>query len=197
MPAGDNYQLTLEAIYEGQAVVNVFHFRQNGADGTGDVRLSLANIFEAQVWPLIQARLVNEYAKVGYLTKGIKPNETQTLLTLNAAVGGIVEDGLPPNSIMMMTNYGLRLGLKGTGRTMFTGIPEADTEGGILNLTYQGTWQTYIDKMLTTMTDAVLLWSFDFGVLDPAVDVIRLIQRMEVRPRLRTLRSRTIGAFGA
>jgi len=197
MPSGDNYQLTLEATYNGQAVVNVFHFKQSGADGTGDVRESLADVFQAQVWPLIQARLTDEYEKLGYLTKGIKPNETQTLITSSIANGSLVEDGMPPNSVMQMTNYAVRSGLKGTGRTMFTGLPETDVENGIINLADQASWVTYITKMLATMTDGVLLWSFDFGILDLSTNTIRDVERMEVQPRMKTLRSRTIGAAGA
>lgn len=197
MPSGDNYQITLDAVYNGQAVVNVFHFVQSGADGTGDVRESLTNIFQAQIWPLIQARLTSEYVKQGYLAKGIKPNETQTLLTSSVSAGTLVEDGLPPNSVMQMTNYGLREGLKGTGRTLFTGLPESDQANGIINLLDQASWLTYITKMLSTMTDGVLLWSFKFGIYDTASNVIRVVQRMEVQPRLKTLSSRIIGPAGA
>lgn len=197
MPAGDNYQLVHEAVYNGQSVINVYHWIQIGADGTGDPRQSLANIFNIQVWPLIQANTVDEFVQLGYRTKGIIPNETQTLLTTAGLTGDLVEDGLPPNSVTQLTNYGAPLGRKGTGRTLMTGVPESAQQDGVLDILYQGSWVTYETLLIVPVIDGVTSWSFQFGILDTALNVIRPVQRIEVAPRMKTLRSRTIGATGA
>jgi len=197
MPAGDNYQLVHDAVYEGQSVVNVFHFLQVGADGTGDPRQSLANIFNIQIWPLFAAQLVDEFQQLGYKTKGIIPNETQTLLTVAGATGDLTGEGLPPNSVMQLTNYGAPLGRKGTGRTLLTGLDEAVAESGVWDLVQQANFASYETLMIVPLIDGVTSWSFQFGVLDAALNVIRPVQRIEVAPRVKTLRSRTIGAAGA
>jgi len=197
MPAGDSYQLVHEGLYEGQSVISVYHWTQVGADGTGDPRLSLANIFNLQVWPLIQANIVDEFQQLGYKTKGIIPNETQTLLTVVGAVGTLVEDGLPPNSVLQLTNYGAPLGRKGTGRTMITGMPEAGNREGVFSVAQQAGWVSYETLLILPVIDGVTSWSFQFGILDTALNVIRPVQRIEVAPRVKTLRSRTIGAAGA
>lgn len=197
MPAGDNYQLVHDAVYEGQSVVNVYHFIQVGADGTGDPRQSLANIFNIQVWPLQQAHIIDEYTQLGYRTKGIIPNETQTLLTSATNTGDLTDEGLPPNSVLQLTNYGAPLGRKGTGRTMLTGLPESVATDGVWDLGQQAAFATYETLMIVPLIDGVTSWSFQFGILDTALNVIRPVQRIEVAPRVMTLRSRTIGAAGA
>ena len=197
MRAGDNYQLVHAAVYEGQSVVNVYHFIQIGADGTGDPRQSLSDIFNVQIWPLIQTQLIDEFVQLGYRTKGIIPNETQTLLNVVAATGDLTDDGLPPNSVMQLTNYGSPLGRKGTGRTLLTGLPEANATDGVWDLTQQAAFAAYATLMTAPVIDGVTSWSFQFGILDTDLNVIRPVQRIEVAPRVKTLRSRTIGASGA
>jgi len=197
MPAGDTYELDLEALYQGQAVVNVFHFFQVGGDGTGDVRQSLANAFALVLQPLIVSNLVEEYVTQQFRVRGVDGSETQTLLVLDTTTGGIIDDGLPPNSVLMTRNYGLRDALKGTGRTCWTGIAETDQEKGVMKLVPLAGWVAYENAAKDTIEDPALGWDFQLAVRSPSDEIFRPVLRLETQPRLRTLRSRTIGAFGA
>ncbi len=197
MPAGDTYELSYEAIYEGQSVVNVFHAIQIGADGSLDPRKGLELAFSTDLKPLILSNLVNEYQELQIRTRGILLNETQTLLTLIGATGGIVGDGLPPNSVLMTRNYGLRAGLKGTGRTLWTGIAEGDTLQGIISIAALALWVPYEAAAAIPITDPVTGWVFQLAVKGSVDNVLRAFQRCETQPRMRTLRSRTIGPVGA
>ncbi len=197
MPAGDNYQLVHEAVYEGQSIISVYHWIQIGADGTGDPRQSLSNVFHLQVWPLIQDRVTTEFVQLAYKVKGIIPNETQTLLDIRGGIGDLAVEGGPPNSVLQLINYGARLGRKGTGRTMITGIPETNNTGGVWDLSEQAAWAAYETLLIVPVVDGTTSWQFQFGILDTDLNVIRPVQRIEVAPRAKTLSSRTIGVGGA
>jgi len=159
MPDGDTYELSQEAIYEGQSVVNVFHYLQVGADGTGDPRLGLVNAWLDELFGLIIPNLVPEYAMLQFRTRGILLNETQTLLTLNVTNGGNLGDGLPPNSVAMTRNYGERAGRKGTGRTLWTGVPELQTDQGLCELAYLAGWVAYENAAVLPLTRLPLILS--------------------------------------
>jgi len=45
MPAGDIYELSVDAQYNGQNVTNVMHMVQIGADGSGDARVAVNAIW--------------------------------------------------------------------------------------------------------------------------------------------------------
>ena len=197
MPAGDKYELNVEAIYQGQSVVNVFHMFQIGSDGTGDPREGVVNAFEVNLKADIIDQLVDEYQMLQYRSRGILGNETQTLLTLVSDKGARVEEGLPPNSVLMTRNYGTRTGKKGTGRNCWTGIPESKQDQGVADILYLADWVAYETALAATIDDPGLSWEFQVGVLSPSDGVIRAIVRAETQPRLRTMRSRTIGSVGA
>lgn len=197
MPALDTYELSLDADYNGQQVTNIFKAVQIGGDGTGDARLALQSAFNVEIWPLFKPNLVADYEKQGYRSRGILQNETQQYIGVSVDNGTHAGEGLPPNCALLCRNYGTQVGRKGTGRNLFSGIPESQVLNGNWLTAYVALWVDYTNAMALNVADSGTGYLFRFGIYNSDLDAILNLQRLEIQPRCRTLRSRTIGAISA
>lgn len=195
MPAGDLYELALDCVFEGQACTNTYRATQVGADGTGDPRQALASAFNVDLWPLLKTNLVETFVQRAYRVRGIHLNETQTLIVPADDTGTVDEIGLPPNCVLLCRNYAQPIGRKGTGRNLFSGIPESQLNEGNFDGLYLGGWSNYTEAVADNISDPGSAYIFRCGVWNSDLEAVLQFQRSEVQPRCRTLRSRTIGAF--
>jgi len=197
MPAGDTYEMSLEGIYNGQSVVNTYKAYQIGADGTGDARKALVDAFNVDIWPLIKAFLIDSYSQSIYRSRGIGANETQTLVTPATDTGAVVGEGAPPNSVLIVRNYSTPIGRKGTGRNLFSAVPEDQIANGNFLAAYLGTVELYAQAIPQPITDAFTGYVFGLGIWNSDLANVIQYQRCEALPRAKTLRSRTLGQIGA
>lgn len=194
MAQHDIYQAKLNYTLYGQKCVNVFHFRQTTVDGALEPRLLLATqILLNWVGPSNAAATDNRVFN-NIAVKKIKPVPTQEVVLNVSAAGTFEGDAYPPNVVVCITLYAATGAHRGLGRTYWVGVPEEAANFGSLQVGWFGTQLVpYVNLFNVLLIDAANAWTWAPALYSPTDGLSRDIVAMEIRPVLRTMRSRTIG----
>lgn len=191
MPAGDIYQLNVDAVYGNQSVTNVFHLVQIGSDGSGSGVDAVQNIWSSF---FAAQQLVTQVDTVTHFrnrARRIAPTETQTKVESDSGVGGVSEAGLPTNQCAILRFYGSLDGRKGIGHTKMYGIGVGFTHQGRLTTAWRDIVTLYGDQFPKQHT-AGSGYKFQMAVMGND-GVARLIQTADPLPRIKTVYSRSAG----
>lgn len=192
MASGDIYQCTCEMDFNNQAIVNVYHFLQIGADGTGDPRAALATIwednFEAPFLALISEQVTVDSLRI----RRILPTQTQSFFRAIAEIGDIIGQPLPTNQVAVLRLYGVRAAGKGIGNMRIPGVDNVFVDEGQVNGSYVGIAELFGDEFEQSHLHVASSFTFRSCVLGTD-DVARQVQRARMTSRIKQLRSRTVG----
>lgn len=193
MPAGDIYELNVDATLAGQAITNTFHFLQIGGDGTGDGRIACDNIWPASLETSWLASLCTNYFQTNTRVRRIKPTETQALITNNVGVGAMVEEALPPQACIILREHATPSGRKGTGHIKISGCPLGDVFEGRINASLSATLTTFATNLGSPITDVATGYVFHASVYSQIDAVARPILNAFPMSRVKTVYSREVG----
>lgn len=194
MAAGDTYQVRNLWTLFGQKCVNVFHYTQVGVDGTGSGRQALMDAYTlsevSQYLLLSSPDAVFDVVGV----KGVGAILSQEIVEPIGLGGTNSGDAMPPNMTLAVTFYTATKGPKGRGRTYLIGVPEDVVENGVvLEAYHSGVLLTWLNAQNDLLTDPGSGYTFRRSIWNPIDDVGHNIIFGDTNPRVRNLRSRTIG----
>lgn len=193
MPDGDLYEMNVDLTYAGQNCVNVHHFLQIGADGTGDPRSALHQMWFLKYSAKLQTIMVADVTIVQTRIRQLKPIQTQTLITSAGFAGTHTGDALPPHAACLLRQRGFPTGRKGTGGMKIVGVPTSEVKQGIIEVAYAALVQTYGDLSESNQADGTTGFNWRSCVFSQIDGVPRLIEKSKVTPRIVTVHSRQIG----
>ena len=192
MPAGDIYQCTAEMNMDNQDIVNVYHFVQIGADGTGDPRQKVGLIWLANFeTPLLACMTADVQIDVLRIRR-ISPTTTQSFITTVGTTGGLPGASLATNQVAVLRLYATKAGRKGIGNLRIPGIDNTFINEGQIDASYVGILEIFGLAFEVDQTDVASGYSFRSVVLGTD-GVGRQVQIVRATSRIKQLRSRTIG----
>lgn len=192
MPNGDIYQCTAEMNFNNQDIVNVYHFVQVGADGSGDPREKVGLIWLANFETPLLAVLSDEVTIDVLRIRRLSVGQTQSFITTVGTAGGIPGQPLPTNQVAVLRLYGVRSGAKGIGNMRLPGVDNVFVNEGQVNASYVALAELFGDEFESNHTDGPSSYVFRSVVLGND-GVGRQVQRAVMTSRIKQLRSRTIG----
>ena len=193
MPAGDVYELAVDQTIAGQAITNVYHFKQVGGDGTGDGRNAVDAMWDAVYKATYLAILTDQVTINQYRTRRIHPTTTQTITTATTGDGDVAEEGLPTQSCAILRCSAIPLGRKGTGHVKLAGIPISAVTEGRLDSAIQALIRAFGEFMEANQTDAGSGFVFRQVVWSIVDSIAREIVSARTTSRIKTVHSRQIG----
>lgn len=193
MPTGDIYELNVDMELSGQAVTNVHHFRQEGADGTGDPREALANVWDDYFKTTAKTLAVIGLTFVQTRNRQIKPVQTQQFFNNINESGDIPDPGMPTGSCVLIRFYTENAGPKGIGGMKVVGASIDNIEFGRVNVAYANLCQAHADLFGITYTDSGSGFKFIPCVYSQIDNVAREIVLGVVLTRAKTVHSRQVG----
>lgn len=196
MADNDIYELNVDMTYSGQNLVNVYHFQQDGTDGTGTGRAALAAIWVANFKAPHVALLVSAVNTVQLRIRQLFPFQTQQLIFPIGALGDTIDNGLAPQQCAILNQKGERGGPKGrrgAGHMKISGVPASASAAGRVNDAYAELMNTLGTVFSSKLTDAGSGYTFDSVILSGVDDVPREILSSGSTSRIRTVYSRSIG----
>lgn len=199
MPEGDIYEVNVDQTYNGQNLVNVLHFIQDGTDGSGSAREALGDIWVDNFQLPHLALMVTNVTIVQLRIRKLLPTQTQQFLRTINATGSQIESGLPPQQCAIISQKGQRGGPKGrrgAGHMKVSGVPLGATDAGRVNLNYATDMNTLGLVFADKLTDMATGFTFDSCVLSAVDSVARVIVHSGSTSRIRTVYSRSIGVGG-
>ena len=201
MAEDDIYETTFDLTYAGQNIASVFHFKQLGDDGAGDARDSINLMFVNEFLTEYLEGLSDQLVAVGLRTRKILPDETQALTVSNTDTGTVTGQGLPPNQVGIIREYGPLLqaipplrGTRGIGRVLISGIPEEDVKFGRLNVDQITFRDAFATKLNDDQVDGTTTYIWHAVVLSRVDDIGREINQAGILTQVKNLRSRTRSA---
>lgn len=192
MAAGDVYSCGLDMTLNAQELNMGFHFVQIGADGSGDPRQAVANVWLANFeTPLLNALVA--VVTLGVLRiRRVLPTTTQSLVATVGTVGLVAQNPIPTNQCAVLRLYGVLAGRKGIGNIRMPGIGIDFVDEGQVNASYVGLSELFGDPFEVDQTDIPTAFTFRSCVLGTD-SVPRQVQRALMTSRVKQLRSRTVG----
>lgn len=189
MPANDIFEVSVDATYNGEAMTNVMHFIQIGADGTGDARSALNSVW-VNDFDVAQRNLqVDSVTHFQQRTRRLFPTQTQSFIAANSATGTFIDNGLPTNQCAILRFYGALAGRKGVGHQKLYGVGTTFILQGRISASYKTLMDAYGDIFKVDRTDSSG-FVFRAGVLGTD-DVLRQIQKTEAMTRIKQVHSRS------
>ena len=192
-------ELTQFATYQGQTIMNVFHYEWTNAN-SGDYNvelLSLLDRFKINVWngglTPWKGLLVEDFVVQRWRAQRVAPSREYYLEKLADATdkGGIVAVGIPSDVNITVSLRGFSTVRGTTGNKKLTGLPIATLDGNLFTAGTVNTFQDMSDGFKTVLNDAGLVPSWTPIVWSP----VRPLDRRQViattaRPQVRVLRKR-------
>jgi len=192
MPNGDIYELTVRSTYASQNIVNVHHFVQNQADGTGTAEDSLDEIWQAGFKIAFADLFTAEMNVVDLSIRRIKPTQTQPTVYPVSQIGSFMGDGLPPQCCALVRQSAEPAGRKGSGSVKICCVPLTETHEGRISAAYATLMNTYGAKFVPEYV-ATTGYRFNAAVYSQIDNVARPILKAGAASRIRTVHSRQIG----
>lgn len=193
MAAGDIFELSVDQTYTGQNGVNVHHFTQVGADGTGDARTALFNVWNDNYRAALIAIIIADVNIVQVRIRRINPTQTQSLITAVGETGTRTNPGLPPHCAVLVRQRGFSTGRKGTGGTKIWGVSANQVANGRIDTLEADLYTAWGDLSESDITDGGTGYKFRAGVFSASDSSFRVIEKSQVTPRVVTVHSRQIG----
>ena len=132
MAANDVFEARLNFTLYNQKCVNVFHFRQEDADGSGSARAALAALIGVN-W--VAKYVLAQTDDTTFDSIGVRrvfPTPLQEIVDSVALDGTFSGEAYPPNVTVCMTLYAADGGRRGIGRTYLVGVPEGAANFGAI-----------------------------------------------------------------
>ena len=192
MAAGDVYECSAEMTHNQQQIVMGFHFVQIGADGSGDPRQAVANVWLGNFETPLLACLSSQVQINVLRIRRVLPTQTQSLVATVGTLGTVIGVTLPTNQCAVLRLYGVLAARKGVGNVRMPGIGATFIDEGQVNASYVGLTELFGDAFEVDQTDIPTAFTFRSCVLGTD-DVPRQVQRALMTSRVKQLRSRTIG----
>ncbi len=192
MAAGDVYECTAEMDFNAQQITNGYHFVQIGADGTGDPRQAVANVWIANFEAPLLAALSSQVTVNVLRIRRVLPTQTQALVATIGTAGDVAGQPLPTNQVSVLRLYATKSGRKGIGNMRLPGVDNVFVNEGVVNAAYVGITELFGDAFEANQTDGPTSFVFRSCVLGTDA-VARQVQRALMTSRIKQLRSRTIG----
>ena len=196
MPNGDVLEVNVNWNQEIQTFTNVLHYRQVGADGTGDVRQALVDAIQSGVQTEWLAAVSEDVTLLGYAARKLYPVQTQQLDVPINAPGTDVADAMTPNIACVIALYAQIEGRKGVGRVYVSGVPEDGISFGNINGPSRATLNALKEQLVLPIVDAGTGFSFQLAVWDGVASIARDVVKGVLRFRVSNLRSRTMSTIG-
>jgi len=194
----------------GASSVRLF-YQQTVANSGGafDARI-LAEALEAAIAPDLVATLSNDFWFTGItVRKHYDDPEPKWLVTGNPQQGTRTGPGLPANNCLLFRLNQATFPVKSNGRIFIPGIPEPDSNVGVLEAAYQaGACTDLADTLMTTVTALSDVGEWEPGVISqkilnaapPAKDwpgAFAFLTSISVDPIIAIQRRRTTRVVGA
>ena len=192
MPAGDIFELSVDMMFDSQAIMNRYHFVQIGSDGSGDARVSCTEVWDAFFKITFQNLVSDEITIVQKRCRRVLPVQTQQLVSSDGAHGSVTGHVLPTNCVAILRLYGTPSGRKGVGFMKIPGVATAFVNEGRINSSYEGIAELFGDQFEADNTHGGTGFVFRSCILG-SDDVARQVQTARCTSRIKQLRSRTIG----
>lgn len=190
MAINDILEHVLQMNFKGQKLINRRWFRQQDADGALSPEQALMDTYEAGILPQYQACCSDDLSFTGQRVRRILPIEGGSFVGNLAVAGTIIQDGLPPNSAMVITFYSSTLTKAGRGRMFVSGIPDTLQADGIADEAYQILLMALANQFMGAIGVGGGEPNFMAGVADNFGGGFAPFSKYEVRTYAHTLRSR-------
>lgn len=193
MPAGDIYELNVDQQIAGQDITNVYHFKQIGADGTGDAREAVDAMWDTVFKGAYLACVTDQTTLDQYRVRRISPTTTQSQITTAVGTGVETGEGLPTQSCAILRCAALPSGRKGTGHVKISGVLMDFISQGRIDTALEALMVTFGALMESNQTDAGSGYVFRQVVWSIIDSVARDILSARPTARIKTVHSRQIG----
>ena len=193
MAANDVYSLSLDSLYNGQNTVNVMHFKQVGADGTGDARNSLNIMFDITLRTLFEPLFTDETTMVQTRARRLFPTETQTLTGALGDPGTETSNGLPPQCCAILRLVGNRGAGRGSGSLKLGQIGEGFVDEGRVDASYVALAQSLGNQLAQDIVEGTFNWTWRCVIWNPGDNTFITVQAARPATRIRTVHSRQLG----
>ena len=189
MPSGDVYSASSRFSIKGEKTVNVLHFSQTSADGSGPVNQELADAILQDIWPSYKALLSNDCTLQNISVYKIAPAVGGSILVNVAEAGGVAVDTIPPNACVVATLYTDHFTGRGRGRIFMSGIPDSHVDGGRIVNASAALYVTFLNTLKAPIAFGSGV-SFVPSVWSTKGAIARPITAHALRAALHNLRSR-------
>jgi len=191
MPANDVFEVSVDAVLNGQNMTNVMHFIQIGADGTGDARTAMAGlwtaIFDLPLRNTQSSSVLHQQTRV----RRVLPTQTQTTITAGVNAGTRLVESIPTNQTAILRFYANPFGRRGTGNQRFYGVGTDVVLSGRISDGMATLMQLY---GVLFITNAPPSNSYVFRAAILSNDgIARPIMKTLPLPVVKTMHSRTVG----
>lgn len=193
MPASDIFELNVDMTWNGQNCVNVHHFTQVGADGSGTWQAALQSVWEDNYKAPLLDMMVTAVLVVQTRMRRLFPTQTQQTIVSVAENGDLLDIGVPTHCAVLLRQRGFPTGRKGTGGVKLCGAPAGEVLNGRITVAHAAKVATYGNVSEANIVDGATGYTFRSGVLSQVDDVFRAIEKSQVTPRVVTVHSRQIG----
>jgi len=164
MAVGDIYQVTPRQLLHGQAINNVFYYRETVLASVAPA-VNLAIRFGTVVIPLMKAAQSNELSHVDIVVQKIwpLPPAMPVVNSTFAGLGSVVENSLPTSVAVTVTKTTAFAGRKYRGRLFMAGIPATFEIDSLVTVAGQAVYNALaavMDDVLTQAGDSFqpILW---------------------------------------
>lgn len=191
MPVNDVYRTALQYSVNGEKCANVLHFIQTSGDGGANVVAELASAIQGTIIPPFTNCMSNDAHMDAITAHKISPAIGGSVVVPDTTVGAVVNDTLPPNSVVCLALYSDHLTGRGRGRMYFSGVPDQYSSAGRLTNTGPNLYVTFANILLASLAGGNGT-TFKCGVWSTTGAIFYEYTTHQVRSRLITLRSRRI-----
>lgn len=193
MAADDVFAVSLDTQYNGQNCVNVLHFIQIGADGTGTWQAALLSVWEDNFKVPWIALMVGGVNIVQVRMRRLIPTQTQQTITNIGTVGAHTGAGMPTHAAALLRQRGLTTDEKGTGGQKIVGVPVTEVANGRISKAYSDLMVAYGQEGEVDITDGTSQFKFRQVIYNVPLKSSRKVIHSDGTPRIVTVHSRQLG----
>lgn len=197
-PNTNLFEVILQGSVEGQMTINTFYYWDNGAGLIPGSESNLTGVFNANVFPLIQACLSIDWAAISVKVRCIT-DQTRSPFVSNYGVGtnGTGPAGHEPTSVAaLISRYTNFRGQAGRGRLYLPAVPSGWVANSSILTANFGPFTTLASALSTTWISGGTSWTpqiFSKGTrFQPRAGAAN-IARGVARQLLATIRRRRVG----
>jgi len=193
MAQNDVFELRVNYVMNSQKMVNVHHFVNDSAAGTGDEPSALADVFNNDFVPVLTTALTDSITVASISARGVGAAQTQYVEVDASSPGAIASQPLPTNIAGVISMYTGGILPRDRGRVYIPGLPEAGQDRGVVSVATYSNLNDYAFLFNDDHTDAATGYVFHMVVWSPAFPAVRQVQLAVPQSILKSMHSRTIG----
>ncbi len=189
----DTLSLSCDLTYNNQNCVNVLHFVQQGASGTGTAMDALGVMWTANYKTLYKGLMTVGVNIVQIRVRRLTVVESQSVITAVGEIGTHSGGGMPTHSSALLRQRGASAAARrGTGGQKICGVPRSIVKNGRITEAYATLMQAYGVLGESDITESGSGYKFRQIIISVGGSA-GVIVHNSVAPRLVTVRSRQIG----